>query len=158
MKNPAKNLLGTETTRRDRFTPVADCPPIDKPAHEARRRGTVSAVARAFERKSAFRILCEGKFENDYHCDVTPAFYKKNINRAVRSLFGESACSSNIDLLKYNPTTLEAVIRVPKHLYVKVHASLTLCANYFDCPCRYIIHKTSPLLLSFQGDSRNYKH
>ncbi|KAL3285651.1 hypothetical protein HHI36_000183 [Cryptolaemus montrouzieri] len=98
------------------------------------------------------------KFDDKLQVDVTPAFFKDNIVRAVRSVFGEFACNANIDLLKYNPNTLNAIIRVPKQLYVKVHASLTLCGNYGDRRCAYIVNKTSPLLLSLQGDSRNYKH
>ncbi|XP_045466776.1 ribonuclease P protein subunit p14-like [Harmonia axyridis] len=97
-------------------------------------------------------------FEKDQENRITPAFFKDNIIRCVRSVFGECACNADIDLLKYNPGNLNAIIRIPEHLYVKVHAALSFCGAWHGQPCFYIIHKTSPLLLSLSQDSRNYEH
>lgn len=76
----------------------------------------------------------------------------------MKQLAGLNACNSNIDILKYNPGNLNAILRVPEHLYVKVHAALSLAASWHGQPCQYIVHKVSPLLLSVTQDSRNYEH
>ncbi|XP_044746478.1 ribonuclease P protein subunit p14-like [Coccinella septempunctata] len=97
-------------------------------------------------------------FEKDEIPHITPAFFKENIIRSVRTIFGEYACNADIDILKYNPRNLNAILRVPEHLYVKIHASLTFCGSWQGRPCYYTVHKVSPLLLSISHDSRNYEH
>lgn len=90
--------------------------------------------------------------------EVTPAFFKKNIVEALKKLFGEIGASVTIDILKFNPKTLRAIIRVPKSHYIKLRGSLTLCGRYEGHKCIYIVHKATPLLLALQGDSRDYNH
>ncbi|KAH1014690.1 hypothetical protein HUJ05_012532 [Dendroctonus ponderosae] len=88
----------------------------------------------------------------------TAPYLKKNVLQAVKQLFGEIAAAVCIDVLKLNPETLEAVLRVPKSHYVKVKGSLVLSGLYEGQQCTYRLEKCSPLLLALQGDSREYKH
>lgn len=90
--------------------------------------------------------------------EITAVYFKKNIISALNQLFGEVATAVNIDILKYDPINRRATLRVPKSHYIKLRNSLTLCGTYEGEPCAYKIHKASPLLLSLQGDSRNYNH
>lgn len=78
--------------------------------------------------------------------------------QAVKTLFGEIGASVTVDILKYNPDTRRAILRVPADFYVKLHSSLTLCGEYEGIHCAYRVHKTSPLLLTLLGDSRDYIH
>jgi len=97
-------------------------------------------------------------FADKIYYEITPEYFKKNIISSITQLFGEVAACVDIDLLKYNQHTLRAIIRVPKTHYVKIRSSLTLCSSYEGRSCAYRIHKASPLLLSLQGDSRDYEH
>lgn len=77
---------------------------------------------------------------------------------AIKQLFGEIGAATTIDILKFNPETLEAIVRVPKTFYIKLRGSLTLCGKYEGRPCIYFVRKTTSLLLALQGDSRSYNH
>lgn len=72
---------------------------------------------------------------------------------SVSDVFGETAAAINIDLLKYNPVEKRGILRVPKELYVKVRASLTLSGEYEDIICAYTVHKATPILLGLTGMS-----
>lgn len=95
---------------------------------------------------------------NPQQADITPAFLKKNIVEAVKELFGEVNAAVTIDLLKYNPQNNQVIIRVPKSHYIKIRNSLTLSCKYEGQLCVYKIHKSTPLLLALQAESRNYNH
>ncbi|XP_060529657.1 ribonuclease P protein subunit p14 [Cylas formicarius] len=101
---------------------------------------------------SVFRIL------RDHQEEVTPAFFKQNLIEALKQLFGEVGAAISIDILKYFPEKLRAYIRVPKSHYIKLRSSLVLCGTYQNRRSTYVIHKASPLLLTLQGDSRDYSH
>ncbi|XP_050306122.1 ribonuclease P protein subunit p14 [Anthonomus grandis grandis] len=90
--------------------------------------------------------------------EVPVAYLKKNILEALRELFGEIGATITIDILKFNPETLEAIIRVPESHYIKLRGSLTLCGRYEGKRCIYSVRKSTPVLLALQGDSRNYIH
>lgn len=92
--------------------------------------------------------------------DTEPShvYLKKNILQAVKQLFGEEGAKSTIDILKYNIPERRFVLRCTNDFYVKLRASLTVAGSYEGEPCVYIVHRASPNLLSFIGDSRNYKH
>lgn len=76
----------------------------------------------------------------------------------IDQVFGETAAAIPIDILRYNPSTKEAILRVHKDQYVKVRSSLTLCGDYEGTPCVYRVRKATPMLLSLLGDSRTYIH
>ncbi|XP_076268183.1 ribonuclease P protein subunit p14-like [Rhynchophorus ferrugineus] len=95
----------------------------------------------------------------EFQKEVTPAYFKKYILESIKQIFGEFAAAAiQIDILKFNPETLRAVLRVPKEFYIKLRASLTLSGQFEGVKCSYIVHKASPLLLALQGDSRDYQH
>lgn len=96
------------------------------------------------------------EFDNPFG-DITVAYFKNHIVKNLYKIFGATASSITVDVLKYDISTRRAILRVPKQIYVKLRASLTLCGSYEDHPCFYKIHKASPLLLALQGDSRNYQ-
>lgn len=77
---------------------------------------------------------------------------------AVKQLFGEIGAAIPIDVLKFNPQTLEGIIRVPSSHYIKVRGSLTLCGWYEGQNCVYRVRKSTPFLLGLLGDSRDYLH
>ncbi|GLV40520.1 uncharacterized protein CBL_04321 [Carabus blaptoides fortunei] len=71
------------------------------------------------------------EFHKDFdRRDITHAFFKKHVMQAVKTLFGEIGASVTVDILKYNPDTRRAILRVPAEFYVKLHSSLTLCGEY----------------------------
>lgn len=84
---------------------------------------------------------------------ISQAFFKKHVVSSVSHVFGETAAAINIDLLKYNPAEKRGILRVPKELYVKVRASLTLAGKYEDIVCAYTVHKATPILLGLTGMS-----
>lgn len=91
--------------------------------------------------------------------EVTVVFFKKNIVEAIKQLFGEVGTASiTFDILKYDSEKLRAIIRVPNRYFVKFRGSLTLRGSYEGIKSSYVIHKTAPLLLALQGDSRDYIH
>ncbi|KAJ8940280.1 hypothetical protein NQ318_007651 [Aromia moschata] len=98
------------------------------------------------------------EFAKPFHNEITPFLFKNHIIEAVSKLFGEVAAAVNFDLLKYDPVNTRAILRVPKTHYVKLRSSLTLCCQYEGILCAYKIHKSTPLLLGLQGDSRDYNH
>ncbi|KAI4489715.1 hypothetical protein M0804_003897 [Polistes exclamans] len=83
---------------------------------------------------------------------------KKNILEAVKQFFGEEGAKSKIDILKYNIPERRFVLRCENGSYVKLRASLTVAGHFEGKPCVYNVHRASPNLLSFVGDSRNYEH
>lgn len=86
-------------------------------------------------------------------------YFKKNIVSSMKKIFGEVAASVTIDILKYDPLTRRAILRVPSNYYSKLHSALTLCGQYEEeTECCYKINKTSPLLLALNCDSRSYIH
>lgn len=90
--------------------------------------------------------------------ETNHVYLKKNILQAVRQLFGEEGAKSTIDVLKYNIPERRFVLRCTDNFYVKLRASLTVASYFEGEPCVYIVHRASPNLLSFIGDSRNYEH
>lgn len=98
------------------------------------------------------------EFSKDQDRDITPAFFKSHVVKCINQVFGETAAAIPVDVLKYQPRTKEAILRVHKDQYVKVRSSLSLCGNYEGTECVYRIRKASPMLLSLLGDSRTYNH
>lgn len=90
--------------------------------------------------------------------ELTEAFFKQQVIEGLSALFGFASQAFCIDLLKYNPESLRGIIRVSADQYVKVRAGLTLSLNLQGNPANFYVHKASPLLLSLQGDSRDYIH
>lgn len=118
-----------------------------------------------FTRNPPYIISCNityrfihSEFPKDQEREVTPAFFKNHIVRCIDKIFGETAAAIPLDILKYNPSTKEAILRVHKEQYVRVRSSLTLCGDYEGIPCVYRIRKATPMLLSLLGDSRTYNH
>lgn len=101
---------------------------------------------------------CSREFGDYKIHEITDAFFKKHVIDCVKTLFGEVSAAVPVDLLKYNYKARRGILRVPIDSYVKLHSSLTLCGSYEGAECVYRVHKTSPLLLSLLGDSRDYQH
>ncbi|KAI4467124.1 coiled-coil-helix-coiled-coil-helix domain containing 4 [Holotrichia oblita] len=79
------------------------------------------------------------EFSKDQDRDITPAFFKSHVLQCINQVFGETAAAIPVDVLKYQPRTKEAILRVHKDQYVKVRSSLTLCGNYEGAECIYRI-------------------
>ncbi|XP_043665484.1 ribonuclease P protein subunit p14 [Vespula pensylvanica] len=90
--------------------------------------------------------------------EIGHVYLKKNILQAVKQLFGEEGAKSMIDILKYNIAERRFVLRCNNDFYIQLRASLTVARQFEGKPCVYHVHRASSNLLSFVGDSRNYKH
>ncbi|XP_046815699.1 ribonuclease P protein subunit p14 [Vespa crabro] len=98
------------------------------------------------------------EFADSPNIKISHIYLKKNILHAVKQLFGEEGTKSVIDILKYDIPERRFVLRCDSDFYIKLRASLTVAGQFEGKPCVYIVHRASANLLSFVGDSRNYKH
>lgn len=95
-----------------------------------------------------FRVLEEKDRE------ISQAFFDKHISQSICQLFGEVASAQPIDVLKFNPKTTRAIIRVLNDNYVKVRASLSLAGAYEENSCTYCVHKASRHLIALTANSK----
>ncbi|XP_064090664.1 ribonuclease P protein subunit p14-like [Macrobrachium nipponense] len=77
---------------------------------------------------------------------------------AVKTMFGEVAASSTLDILKFDEEERRAIVRVPSENYAKFRAALTMCsAVRLDkdvFPFIFTIKQASSCLLSLTGPQR----
>ncbi|XP_055700434.1 ribonuclease P protein subunit p14 [Phlebotomus papatasi] len=79
---------------------------------------------------------------------IVPVFFKGGILTSLEEVFGEIGGCTTVDVLRFDPKTLKAILRVPKEDYVKVRTALTLISAFQEIPCRFHVNSVSPLLLS----------
>lgn len=79
---------------------------------------------------------------------ILPVYFKGSIQQSLLAVFGEIGGQTDIDLLKFDQEAARGILRVPESHYVRLRAALTLISRFQDVPCRFRVHKVSPVLLS----------
>lgn len=69
--------------------------------------------------------------------------------QSLQRVFGEiGGLSVPVDVLKFDPETFQAILRVPAENYFKLRSSLALIREFQGQPCRFNIHGVSPVLIT----------
>uniref|UniRef100_A0A1B6HYQ5 Uncharacterized protein n=1 Tax=Homalodisca liturata TaxID=320908 RepID=A0A1B6HYQ5_9HEMI len=87
--------------------------------------------------------------------EVNAVAFKQHVMSSVKTLFGEVGFSRNVDLLTYNPSKQQGILRCTSDHYVKLRGALTL---YQSGDCSFRVINSSPVLLSLVSNSRTYTH
>nr|XP_022301432.1 ribonuclease P protein subunit p14-like [Crassostrea virginica] len=105
----------------------------------------------SFSKKSFFRIQLE--FENEGYADIGETMFKFVVQQAVKNLFGEIG-ECFVDVIKYDPILLEAILATSERFQVQLHGALTLFSCYENKRCAFRIHQISPSLMGLASDSQ----
>ncbi|RDD45172.1 Ribonuclease P protein subunit p14 [Trichoplax sp. H2] len=81
--------------------------------------------------------------------------FKSIIISCLQSVYGEIGSIMTVDVLKYDQSKLEAILRTKSRDAVKVWSSLTLTGTYGDYECAFRILQVSPYLMSLAVCSRD---
>merc|ERR1712071_174834 len=79
---------------------------------------------------------------------------KATLVEAVKKLFGEFGAATTIDILQFNVSKRQMVIRCPSVFYVKLRSALTVATYFESYNCYYKVVKASPCLLALSTNSR----
>ncbi|KAA0711989.1 Ribonuclease P protein subunit p14 [Triplophysa tibetana] len=82
------------------------------------------------------------------------AQFKQLIISALKELYGEVGAAFPFDLLKFDPSSLKAILRVYNKGLVKLWSALTLLGSYQNEACAFRVIQVSPFLLALSGNSR----
>ncbi|XP_031561534.1 ribonuclease P protein subunit p14-like [Actinia tenebrosa] len=88
--------------------------------------------------------------------EIDMLLYKRLLIQALEELHGQVGAALTVDVLKYNSSTLQAILRVPESGLVKVWSALTLFGFYQDQRCAFRVLQVSPHLMAFAVDSRQW--
>ncbi|XP_001637708.2 ribonuclease P protein subunit p14 [Nematostella vectensis] len=83
--------------------------------------------------------------------------FKRLLLIALDSLHGQVGSSIPVDVLKFDPVPLEAVIRIPESGLVKVWSALTLYGSHQEVKCAFRVTQVSPHLIALAANSRQWK-
>lgn len=83
--------------------------------------------------------------------------FKSLLLQALDSLHGKIGAALNVDVLKFDSKSMEAIVRVRERGLVKLWSSMTLFSYYQDRQCAITVIQVSPHLLSLAADSRQWK-
>jgi len=83
--------------------------------------------------------------------------FKGLLLQALDSLHGKIGAALNVDVLRFEAKTMEAIVRVRERGLVKLWSALTLFSYYQDRQCAFTVIQVSPHLLSLATDSRQWK-
>lgn len=84
--------------------------------------------------------------------------FKNLIAKALKGLFGNLGAAMQVDVLRFDSKTREAILRVENGGLVQLWSSLTSTSSYRDYTCCFHIHKVSSCLLSLSTNSRTFQH
>jgi len=77
--------------------------------------------------------------------------------QALGSLHGKIGSAIIVDVIKFDPVSMEVIVRVKERGLVKLWSALTLLSYYRDRKCAIKVIQVSPHLLSLAVDSRQWK-
>ncbi|CAH3019327.1 unnamed protein product [Porites evermanni] len=83
--------------------------------------------------------------------------FKSILLQALDSLHGKIGAALNVDILKFDAKSMEAIVRVRERGLVKLWSAMTLFSYYQDRQCAITVIQVSPHLLSLAADSRQWK-
>lgn len=101
---------------------------------------------------------CYLRIRLDFEEPANPAFtvvqFKQALIQAVRSLFGITGASNQIDVLKYTETDRTAIIRVHHRFLAQFWSSLTLYSEHDGLSCAFRVLQVSAHLMALAANSR----
>ncbi|XP_058959662.1 ribonuclease P protein subunit p14-like [Pocillopora verrucosa] len=83
--------------------------------------------------------------------------FKSILIQALDSLHGKVGSAIGVDIIKFEASSMEAILRVKESGLVKLWSALTLLSYYKDRRCAIYVIQVSPYLLSLAADSRQWK-
>ncbi|XP_069101235.1 ribonuclease P protein subunit p14-like [Argopecten irradians] len=81
---------------------------------------------------------------------------KHAIVTSMKSLFGELGYTENIDILRFDEESHEAIIRVRHSFFVKVWNSLCLSGTFNGHSCAFRVNQVSAHLMGLACNSREH--
>lgn len=93
-------------------------------------------------------------FEEPANPDLSVIQFKQVILQAVKSLFGITGASNQIDILKFTEADRTAVIRVQHRFLAQFWASLTLYSEHDGQSCAFRVLQVSSHLIALAANSR----
>jgi len=82
--------------------------------------------------------------------------FKSILLSAIRTLFGNTGASVDLDVLRYDEPKRRGIVRVPKRYLNSVWGSFTMCSKYDNHRLRIEVHAVSSFLSALGSDSRSY--
>lgn len=93
-------------------------------------------------------------FEEPANPDIDVVQFKCSLIQAVKSLFGITGASNQIDVLKYTENDRTAIVRVHHRFLAQFWASLTLCSEHDGLSCAFRVLQVSSHLMALAANSR----
>ncbi|XP_020607743.1 ribonuclease P protein subunit p14-like [Orbicella faveolata] len=82
---------------------------------------------------------------------------KSGFRCGVRVITKQIGSAIIVDVIKFDPVSMEVIVRVKERGLVKLWSALTLLSYYRDRKCAIKVIQVSPHLLSLAVDSRQWK-
>ncbi|RMX40771.1 hypothetical protein pdam_00021851 [Pocillopora damicornis] len=89
--------------------------------------------------------------------EIDIVIFKSILIQALDSLHGKVGSAIGVDIIKFEASSMEAILRVKESGLVKLWSALTLLSYYKDRRCAIYVIQVSPYLLSLAADSRQWK-
>lgn len=89
--------------------------------------------------------------------EIDAVTFKSILIQALDSLHGKVGSAISVDIIKFEASLKEAILRVKESGLVKLWSALTLMSYYKDRRCAIYVTQVSPCLLSLGADSRHWK-
>ncbi|EEB19022.1 Ribonuclease P protein subunit p14, putative [Pediculus humanus corporis] len=82
---------------------------------------------------------------------------KQIITSCVRKLFGEAGVGNQVDILKYEASTGQIILRCFRDFYVKLRSSLSFGSEFDDIHYSFYVKKASASILTLLSNNKLYK-
>lgn len=94
-------------------------------------------------------------FEEPANPEIDVVQFKCAIIQAVKSLFGITGASNQIDILKYTEKDRSAIVRVHHRFLAQFWSSLTLYSVHDGVSCAFRVLQVSAHLMALAANSRS---
>lgn len=108
--------------------------------------------------KSTYSYLKVNLEFEDRENFVEDVRFKSIILKALKQLHGDTGAAIQVDVLRYEEKTMEAILRVHSSGLVKLWSALTLFSEYAGLTCAFRIQQVSGHLMSMAVNSRQHLH
>lgn len=89
--------------------------------------------------------------------EIDAVTFKSILIQTLDALHGKVGSAISVDIIKFEASLKEAILRVKESGLVKLWSALTLLSYYEDKRCAIYVIQVSPYLLSLGADSRQWK-
>ncbi|PFX34375.1 ribonuclease P protein subunit p14-like [Stylophora pistillata] len=117
-------------------------------------RLTLPQKARFFYLKLKIEI---SKEVDERSVEIDAVTFKSILIQTLDALHGKVGSAISVDIIKFEASLKEAILRVKESGLVKLWSALTLLSYYKDKRCAIYVIQVSPYLLSLGADSRQWK-